>query len=465
MKVKMDYVTTHGDGRLLFKRDIPPELRAVAGRTTWQRSLRTRTWNATAAALHRQFLVESERDLAKWRGAAATQQPTPTITLEMPWAVSPDALNIYMASRLPGLGMHELTKQLVSAGLIPGRITENRELVKLEAVVRQWANERKVRPATLSDMNCAVRVLTDACGVKCIDEFNHDDARKAKAAVLAEDNKNGTKRKRWNMLSALFAFARANALVSVDVLRDIRLELENDSEERKDWSTDALNALFATPVWTSGDRPRAAGGEAAWWLPVLSLLHGNRLSEFAQLRVSDVIREGKYIGLKITDDGDEQHIKNEGSARTVPLHPLIRDDFERFLEWHDRTHGTEQLFPLLKPDTMKRSGGRYSTWFTKYRKEHGIYVRRQDAHSFRGTHITGCRNAGIDVSVFSRWTGHKLTGVVHTYGGMSLAAMTREIGKVVFEGVQLPKWREPAGTMPVIRRGQARLPVRPPANR
>ena len=353
-------------------------------------------------------------------------------------------MNIYMHSRFPGLGMLELTKQLVSAGLIPGRITENRELVKLDAVVKQWAKERKVRPATLSDMNCAVRVLTDACGAKCIDEFNHDDARKTKAAVLAEDNRNGTKRKRWNMLSALFAFARANALVSVDILRDIRLELESDSEERKDWSTDALNALFSTSVWAVGDRPRPAGGEAAWWLPVLSLLHGNRISELAQLRIADVVRDGECIGLRITDDGDDQHIKNKGSARTVPLHPLIRDDFERFLEWHARKHGKDRLFPLLKPDAMKRSGGRWSTWFTKYRKEHGIYVRRQDAHSFRHTHITACRNAGVDVSVFSRWTGHKLSDVVHDYGDMSLKALTEQISKVTFEGVGIPKWRQGA---------------------
>jgi integrase len=237
MWVKMDYVKTHGDGRLLFKRDIPPDLRAVAGRTTWQRSLRTRKWDATAAALHRQYMAESDRDIAQWRGEA-----------------------------------------------------------------------------------------------------------------------------------------------------------------------------------------------------------GNRISEFAQLRVSDVLREGDYIGLQITDSGDDQHIKNEGSARTVPLHPRIRGDFERFLEGHERNHGTQRLFPLLKPDVMKRSGGRWSTWFTKYRKENGIYVRRQDAHSFRHSYITACRNAGIDVSIFSRWTGHKLSEVVHKYGDMSLAALAKDIGKVRFDGVTVPAW-------------------------
>jgi hypothetical protein len=49
MWMKMQYVTIHGDGRLLFERDIPKEPRPVAGRTTWQRSLGARDWNATFA--------------------------------------------------------------------------------------------------------------------------------------------------------------------------------------------------------------------------------------------------------------------------------------------------------------------------------------------------------------------------------------------------------------------------------
>lgn len=246
----------------------------------------------------------------------------------------PEVMAAYVNSRIPGHDLRELTKELVTAGIIPGQVTTNRALVKLEAVVEQWATERDVRPSTRSDMNTALQVLKAAAGTKAIDEYDHDDARKAKAAVLAESIKNGTKRKRSNMLSALFSFAKDNRLVSVDVFRDIRLELEDDSVERLDWSVEALNRLFATRVWSAGERPIVGGGEAAWWLPVLSLMHGNRLSEFAQLRVSDMICEGNHISLSVSDEGNGQHVKNAGSTRIVPLHPAIRDDFVRFLAWH-----------------------------------------------------------------------------------------------------------------------------------
>lgn len=445
----MQHVTRHGDGRLLFKRDIPKELRSVAGRTTWQKSLRARDWSATAAKLHRQYMAESERDLAGWRDQLGTPRPAQPIFIEFEVPSFPgfdgEFLASYMNSRIPGHDLRELTKKLVSAGVLPGQVTANRALVKLDAVVAQWAKERDVRPATRSDMDTALRVFKGACGTKAIDEYDHDDVRKAKVAVLAESIKNGTKRKRWNMLSALFSFAKDNRLVSVDVFREIRLELEDDSVERLDWTTEALNELFKTPVWANGERPVTGGGEAAWWLPVLSLLHGNRLSEFAQLRVSDVVYEGDQIGLRVTDEGDDQHVKNAGSTRIVPLHPEIREDFLRFLEWHKRT-SEERLFPLVKPDVMKRSGGRFSTWFTKYRKANGVYVYRQDAHSFRHTHITACRNARIPTDVFARWTGHTVSNVVQTYGDMSLTALAEEMAKVRFEGVVLPRWTPSEGT-------------------
>jgi hypothetical protein len=277
----MQHVTRHGDGRLLFKRDIPKELRSGAGRTTWPKSLRARDWNAAVATLHRQYMVESDRDFAGWRDQAGTSQPFQPIMLdiEMPSGIDPDFTAAYVNSRIPEHDLRELTKQLVAAGVLPGRVTENRALVKLDAVVEQWAKERDVRPATRSDMETALRVFKTACGNKAIDEYDHDDVRKAKAAVLAEPIKNGTKRKRWNMLSALFAFAKGNRLVSVDVFRDIRLELEDDLVKRLDWTSEALNRLVDTPVWATGERPIVGGGEAAWWLPVLSLLHGNRLSD------------------------------------------------------------------------------------------------------------------------------------------------------------------------------------------
>lgn len=440
MRVAMKFVTKHGDGRLIFKRDIPVELRAAARKTTWQRSLGSRHWNSKVAVRYERLMAESDRAFADWRRDGASPQTVGTSSplIALPGETSFDPVQWHWERDNPA---QAIANDLVRAGILPGRITSDRQAVQLDAVVKRWASERNVRPASVSDMTTAVAVLKAACGIKGIDEYDHADAQKAKAAVLSEAIRNGTKRKRWNMLSALFAFAKANALVSVDVFRGVALELEKDAEKRVVWTVSALNELFATPVFTKQERPRAGGGEAAYWLPVLCLFHGNRLSEFAQLRLSDVTYEKSQVGLRISDEGEDQHVKNSASVRMVPLHPAVRSDFLKLLDWTKKRHGDGPLFPLVKPDKMRRSAGRWSTWFTKYRREQEIYVWRQDAHAFRHTHISACREASIPTDVFSRWTGHTLSDVVQSYGSMSLAAMAKEIAKVKYPKLRLPAWK------------------------
>ena len=52
-----------------------------------------------------------------------------------------------------------------------------------------------------------------------------------------------------------------------------------------------LQAIFKTPVFTVGERPKGGKGEAAFWLPLLALFTGARLGELASLRASDVARD------------------------------------------------------------------------------------------------------------------------------------------------------------------------------
>jgi hypothetical protein len=49
-----------------------------------------------------------------------------------------------------------------------------------------------------------------------------------------------------------------------------RMRLREDPSDRDAFTVDELNTLFAAPVFTSGERPEAGGGEAAFWLPLLA---------------------------------------------------------------------------------------------------------------------------------------------------------------------------------------------------
>jgi len=132
MRIKMDFVTTHGDGRLIFKRDIPEELRAVAGRTTWQKMLRSRSWNSTVARLHRRYIAESERDLARWRDQSGTAQVARPFFWEFeisrPPGVDLETSGAYFQALTSGNDLRELKKDLVAAGVLPGRVAATSRL-------------------------------------------------------------------------------------------------------------------------------------------------------------------------------------------------------------------------------------------------------------------------------------------------------------------------------------------------
>jgi integrase len=101
------------------------------------------------------------------------------------------------------------------------------------------------------------------------------------------------------------------------------------------------------------------------------------------LRREDVKREDGVWYLHIHGEGGRQ-IKNDQSARRVPVHPeIVR------LGFLDYVRGTapkpvDMVFPLLKPGGPDRKVGYYFTkWWTSYRMAVGLYEPGLDYHSFR----------------------------------------------------------------------------------
>ena len=185
---------------------------------------------------------------------------------------------------------------------------------------------------------------------------------------------------------------------------------------RKMWEGEKLRKLFQSPVWT-GSHPtvRSRSGNAIirddkYWLPLLGVYHGNRLEEFAQLRREDVkCAEGVWY-LHIHGEGDRQ-IKNEQSARRVPLHPeLERLGFLTYVRETAPKPG-DMVFPLLKPGGPDKKLGYYFTkWWTNYRKAIGLYEPGLDYHSFRHGVTTKLYAAGVARDVVDELTGHEGEG-------------------------------------------------------
>jgi integrase len=106
-----------------------------------------------------------------------------------------------------------------------------------------------------------------------------------------------------------------------------------DREPYEPFNAAELSLLFTSPIYAEGERPIGGRGDAAYWLPVLSLYTGARRTELAQLTLDDVKRSPDGIWfIDITAAGEGRSVKNPGSERSVPVHEKLIDlGFIRYL--------------------------------------------------------------------------------------------------------------------------------------
>ena len=219
-----------------------------------------------------------------------------------------------------------------------------------------------------------------------------------------------------------------------------------DRDKRSMWQGEPLQKLFSSPVWTGcfSEARRSKPGELVikdekYWLPLLGIYHGNRLEEFAQLHRADVQQEDGIWLLDINDEGTKR-VKNQQSKRRVPLHPeLLRLGFVEYVE-KTAPRAEDRVFPQLQPGGPDQKLGYYFTkWWSRYRKEIGVYEKGLDYHSFRASVATKLAETSVSLEVRNELLGHegKSTDERNYQKGFSLKLLADAIGKVSWPEVRL----------------------------
>lgn len=139
----------------------------------------------------------------------------------------------------------------------------------------------------------------------------------------------------------------------------------DDEDGRQPFTVEELKLIFAQQQYTTGDGRHVVGGNAAWypfeyWLPLLGLYAGCRISEVCQLHLSDV-REvlGVWV-LDLNENTPDKKLKTDATSfRLIPLHPkLVELGFLTYCKTL-RQAGFQRVFPELS----------YSTSDARYAKE------------------------------------------------------------------------------------------------
>lgn len=321
-------------------------------------------------------------------------------------------------------------------------------------ILNGWAAERKPSPRAKDAYWRDAKLFNSMMGRKSVELITKADVM-AYTRKLIEDPARSqfNVRDRLAYLRTLLEWAAQEDILSVNVARDVKMAVTERGEKRKDFSIDDLNALFAGPVHSKDERPKAGCGQAAYWLPLVALFMGARREEIGQLRVQDVRREA-YMDdddkrqevwcIDITDtpqdDALPNQIKNEASNRLVPLHPkLIELGFIDYVTGLPDQAG--RVFPSLKPIGIgQKLTDKWGQWFSRYKRECGIADKAKVFHSFRHTWKTHAVDAGIPERVCRQFQGHEGKDAADKYGvAPSMRVMVAAIASYRVPGLIISK--------------------------
>lgn len=303
-----------------------------------------------------------------------------------------------------------------------------KQSISLVSLLEKWASERKPALRTIGQMRKVVGRFTAHVGEFSLEDITRRHVVEFKEQLLASGQTPINTDKQLVLLSTLLNYATLNSMIEQNFARGINVgERKNAKAARLPFDQAALKAIFSSPIFTEGLRPGAGAGEAAYWLPILALFTGARVEELCQLRPDDVFEdsyfdenanERKVWVLRITDEGDGQALKTQGSRRRFPIHAeILKLGFLKFVR---SAEGRARIFHELHPDTMGNESGNWSKWFGKYlRKVAGVTDKRMVFHSFRHKFKDVARECEIPEDVSDAITGHSNGNVARRYGGLT----------------------------------------------
>lgn len=175
---------------------------------------------------------------------------------------------------------------------------------------------------------------------------------------------------RMQWLYRMFRWFHAQKWISDDPCTGLRgesvltkVERKKAAVVRKDrtaFSEEEIARIFAAPVFQAGAWKATQAGTFRtfqpfhYWLPLLGLFTGARIGELCQLYLDDVRCEDDAWFIDINQRTVDKSLKNEWSARRVPLHPRLVE--LGFIRWCDqlRKDGYKRVFPELSWNPTNR---------------------------------------------------------------------------------------------------------------
>jgi integrase len=301
--------------------------------------------------------------------------------------------------------------------------------IHLRTVYERWCKSAARSDDTRASMDRALMLFEKVLGNPDIQALNRKDGDTFRSWLTEQPTSTKTARDRLNWIKTLLKYATQD-LELIPKNPWVGLEIKTKTTlTRQPWDREHLTRLFTHEIWQKGVLPKKkiAGGKAAYWIPLLALYTGARLSELCQLEVANIEKNGGAYFIKVTSAGEGQSVKSAAGHRLIPIHSKLIE--LGFLTYVERQSGA-----LLWPDLPRRSGkvgGFFSQFFGQLRKELDI---PQDVvfHSFRHTFRSALAEKGISELIIDRLLGHEHSGSVgaKVYTHVSLSLLTEAVESI-----------------------------------
>ncbi len=221
-----------------------------------------------------------------------------------------------------------------------------------------------------------------------------------------------------------------------------------ESTDRRAFTKPEIEKVFAAPLFRGYDATAPKGSrdkagatvtrDSKYWLPIIALLHGARLTEMAAMPLD---------GVCSADDGHwyfdltDRKVKTITSQRVIPLHPQLIA--LGFLDYVRELQGRKEvwLFPDLDHVSKFGPGHGFSKWWGRWTTKLGLTDPEITFHSWRHTWKRRAREtATVKEEIHDVLSGHKGQTVSRSYGsGADIAPLARDMALILFPELTLKR--------------------------
>lgn len=245
---------------------------------------------------------------------------------------------------------------------------------------------------------------------------------KAQTDVVAKRVNPKTSRKKFDTVMAFMRWLYKLGEIEFVPANGISIKVPKTpkTKQRRPFEPSELDQLFASPLY-SGCRSLARRSfpgnvihlDDEYWMPLLLMYTGMRISEPLQLAAHDISIDGPHPFIRL--DESKLELKTSAADRIVPLHSdLEKFGFLDFVEARKKKAPKQRLFRKI---TSKGDvGNYYSKKIGRYLSAIGLSDPRLVAHSFRHGFKTALRNAAVPEGEQHFLMGHSDSSTAHGYG-------------------------------------------------